>query len=850
MYTSLLSRGDIDQGFSIIYGDVFSDLQLASLKELFKEEPHIFDTMINGTFSVTFSIRGGNISKTFKEKYTNAIKNNTNCYNKNVTGSCSNCLADRYKNPLTNMPIFHVQNNFDTTTKRCVAPNSDSGIGFYPPFSFDSIVMIAHVYHDILHTRNKTAFDANDFMSVISNPSFSFLGATGKVMLDPTTGDRRQDGISMDIWNLITPSPMGDDRYRYNVGSFDIVGTNRNFQFCTFTNTNNLHGDGNLCIPKFVYNTKNGMRPDPIDRTLLNINLGIVTSTFKTNGNLPVTSNSPLILDASGNQRTLAILIAIDECNNRSNPLRKNNFISTPTIVYKWINSRRSESNSAIAGSEFLGNKFPNEGTDVVIGALSSGPSMYLQTVLKYQNILQISPSATSPVLADNKVYPSFARTVPSDIATSQMLIRFAKSMKWLEIGIVSTDTEYSQGGLTAIIDAASKSQIKISLNIAVDHGRETTMYQKAINALQSATRVFIVFLPDSDILMFSRSMEQAAIYLNVDISTISFIFSEAILSIPKTGKLPAILNGSFALKPNNGQELDMHKNMATSIKDKIAHVKSCTDKKAGLTMCDCIKKEWQDIFLFDHDDNATTPNQCSFPTSYNSQEYYTPFAYDAVLTIAHLYHNLITKTNVKKIENGKLKEYLMKPGQVVFKGASGLVSFDERGDRNIGNLKFSIYNIFNKLANNTDGNSLGGRRYIEQEGAFKNLGTMDHDGKFHFCNDNICKNFTYSTKDGKKPLSIIKACIKNVDCKGDSICSTYGQCICSPGRMGVNCQQFLFPERVAYQNKDGSERCLRFVRPRTFAFINHSTIRIAYDNWESQWLVSEIAHIVMKELM
>ena len=57
MYTSLLSSGDIDQGFSIIYGDVFSNLQLASLKELFKEEPHIFDTMINGTFSVTFSIR-------------------------------------------------------------------------------------------------------------------------------------------------------------------------------------------------------------------------------------------------------------------------------------------------------------------------------------------------------------------------------------------------------------------------------------------------------------------------------------------------------------------------------------------------------------------------------------------------------------------------------------------------------------------------------------------------------------------------------------------------------------------------------------------------------------------------
>ena len=60
----------------------------------------------------------------------------------------------------------------------------------------------------------------------------------------------------------------------------------------------------------------------------------------------------------------------------------------------------------------------------------------------------------------------------------------------------------------------------------------------------------------------------------------------------------------------------------------------------------------------------------------------------------------------------------------------------------------------------------------------------------------------------------------------------------------------FVVSREQDNQNKDGSERCLPFVRPRTFAFINHSTIRIAYDNWESQRLVSEIAHIVMKEIM
>ena len=115
---------------------------------------------------------------------------------------------------------------------------------------------------------------------------------------------------------------------------------------------------------------------------------------------------------------------------------------------------------------------------------------------MKLKNILQISPSATSPALGDKSTYPSFARTVPSDLIMSRMLVVFIKPvMKWSAIGIISSDTAYSRGGMETIVNAANEYQIAINCNIIVTHGKEAGMFQKSIDALQGGNRAFIVFL-------------------------------------------------------------------------------------------------------------------------------------------------------------------------------------------------------------------------------------------------------------------------------------------------------------------------------------------------------------------
>ena len=852
LYNYLTIRGDIEAGFSIIYAEAITKASFATLKLEFAtlNEQHIFDTMINATYMVKFAIRGGNMSNIFQSLFKNEIKSNIDCFNKNVTGACSDCFGDKI-NPLTNLPIFHFETD-SNEPKKCIGPNSGSGTGYYPQFNFDSVLMIANAYHNMIETKKTTSFGKDDFMTTITSPSFSFYGATGLVKLD-TKGDRIKDGISFDVGKVKIPSNTYNNtvtNFLYEVGTLHIRDGSTNLEFCTTEST----GEGNACDPSLSFNTKDNSRPDPIDRSLLKINLGIVTSTFY--------ATAPHEIDVSGNQRTLAILMAIDEINNKSSTLRRSNFNSTPPIIYQWKNSGRSMPYAAAAGSYFLsGTAFANkEPVDVVIGAFSSGPSMSMQSIIKLNNVLQISPSSTSPALSDKLKYPTFARTVPSDVALARILVKFVKStLKWEEISLMSSDATYALTGIMQIRDEAEKSNLVISANIVVQHGTENSMYQKSIDALKSGNRAFIVFLHSSDVLLLAKAMEEAANFLQIDVSRICFIFSETVIAVLESKSLPVILNGSFALKAQNGQTLDLHKTMFRNIQKTIASTAACQSKGPGKSLCDCIKTEWQNIFLVDHDYDTSTPKKCSFPTSVNLDEYYVPFAFDAVLTVAKLYDYIISRKELDGIGEGDLKQILFS-SKIAFNGATGSVKFNTNGNRIVDDIQFTVLGIYNdaKVLNTSSGNS---STYMDSVDLAKTVGTISIADSFKYCTSTL-KNesrgekvmrcvprFVYSTKDGKQPSSVVKACKVNFDCGERGVCLTDGQCQCAAGRFGINCRQRLFAKRAEYTNDDGSERCLKFIEPRKLKTGN-SSIAISVRSWSSQFLVTEVAVILLKEIM
>eukprot|EP00943_MAST-04B_sp_MAST-4B-sp1_P006480 g6480.t1 len=818
LHKYLTIRGDIEEGFSIIYPKI-TKATLEALEKEFKSlnEQHIFDTVINASYTVKITIRGGGMSERFQTLFKNAIQSNIDCFNKNVSGACSDCLGKKI-NPLTNLPIFHYEKQ-PNKPKICIAPNSGSGIGYYPQFNFDSVLMIANAYHKIIETNKAVTFGKDDFMTTVTSPSFSFYGATGFVKLDDK-GDRLRDGISFDIGKMKISSTfynVSSKNLLYKVGTLHIRGESPKFEFCKV----NSSGALNTCDPSISFNTKDNSRPDPIDSSILRINLGIVTSTFH--------ATAPYKVDTSGGQRTLAILVAIDEINNLKSTLRRRYFNSTPRIVYKWKNSGRSMPHAAAAASYLIGGTaFENHAlVDVAIGAFSSGPSISMQSIMKSNNILQISPSSTSTSFSDKLKYPTFARTIPSDVSVSQVLVKFVKTtLDWQEISIISSDTDYASSGMTCIINEAKKANLMISANIVVQHNTEKSMYQESINALKAGNRAFIVFLHSSDILLLAKAMEKAAKFLQIDVSNICFVFTETILGLIGSESLPVILNGSFALKSQNGQNHDLHKAMFQNIHNKIASAKSCQSHDPAKTLCDCIEKEWRYIFFIDHDYDTSTPKKCGFPSTINVDDYYVPFAYDAVLTVAKLYDYIISRKKLDVIGEGVLKETLFS-SKIEFEGATGSVKFTSVGDRIVEDMQFRVLNIYNdaKAQNNSIGNT---SIYMNNANLLKTVGTITLAESFAHCTPSV-KNETsgmavmrcvprlvYSTKDGKHPTSVVKACKINLDCGETGLCLSNGQCQCAPGRVGINCQQKLFSKREEYTNNDGSERCLKFIAPRS----------------------------------
>ena len=208
-------------------------------------------------------------------------------------------------------------------------------------------------------SMKRNSVKAADFMKAVTNPSFSFTGATGDVRLD-SNGDRISNGISFDIWNLQTGANVPDTSIiRYKLGNMIMTSNDVDFSFCNPNETKIVHGHGGLCHPKIVYNSKDNQRPDPIHPTLMRVNLGIATSLYRT--------GSSLIGDASGQQRTLAILMAIDRVNDKDDLLSKTSFNATPILN---MNEKygRSATYSALAGSYFLGAAFESEGADILMG--------------------------------------------------------------------------------------------------------------------------------------------------------------------------------------------------------------------------------------------------------------------------------------------------------------------------------------------------------------------------------------------------------------------------------------------------------------------------------------------------
>ncbi|XP_075434383.1 extracellular calcium-sensing receptor-like [Ascaphus truei] len=86
-----------------------------------------------------------------------------------------------------------------------------------------------------------------------------------------------------------------------------------------------------------------------------------------------------------------------------------------------------------------------------VIGDSASTRSILMAHILGLYRYPQISYFSTSSLLSDHSQFPSFFRTVPSDVFQSRGLAQLVSYFKWTWVGLVAEDNDYGQEGILAI---------------------------------------------------------------------------------------------------------------------------------------------------------------------------------------------------------------------------------------------------------------------------------------------------------------------------------------------------------------------------------------------------------------
>uniref|UniRef100_A0A4W5QMS6 G-protein coupled receptor family C group 6 member A n=1 Tax=Hucho hucho TaxID=62062 RepID=A0A4W5QMS6_9TELE len=98
-----------------------------------------------------------------------------------------------------------------------------------------------------------------------------------------------------------------------------------------------------------------------------------------------------------------------------------------------------------------------------VIGASSSEISISVARQLNLEPIPQISYASTADILSDKNRFPTFLRTVPSDVYQTQAMVQLLSNRKWTWVGVVTTDGDYGRSALDSFVSQATASGICVA---------------------------------------------------------------------------------------------------------------------------------------------------------------------------------------------------------------------------------------------------------------------------------------------------------------------------------------------------------------------------------------------------
>ncbi|XP_029373069.1 extracellular calcium-sensing receptor-like [Echeneis naucrates] len=136
-----------------------------------------------------------------------------------------------------------------------------------------------------------------------------------------------------------------------------------------------------------------------------------------------------------------------------------------------------------------------------VIGETTSTSTIGIARTMGPFHIPVISHSATCACLSNRRDYPSFFRTIPSDIYQSKALAKLVKYFGWTWVGAIRTNSDYGNGGMATFLESAEKEGVCVEYSVAIYRTDPRKWFLEVVDIIKTSTaKVIVAFADGTDL--------------------------------------------------------------------------------------------------------------------------------------------------------------------------------------------------------------------------------------------------------------------------------------------------------------------------------------------------------------
>ncbi|XP_059187321.1 extracellular calcium-sensing receptor-like [Centropristis striata] len=320
-----------------------------------------------------------------------------------------------------------------------------------------------------------------------------------------------------------------------------------------------------------------------------------------------------------------------------------------------------------------------------VLGHSGSAPTVAFARIIGRFQIPVLSHFATCACLSNREEFPSFFRTIPSDLHQSRALAKLVKHFGWTWVGALSNKNDYGINGIAAFIQAAQEEGVCVEYYQAFEQTGPLRELRKVVETVKRSTsKVIVAFMSHREVKVLATELYKQ------NVTGLQWVGSDAWIT-------------DHSLTDSEGHSILVGSLGFTVSKAKIPGLEEHLRQLSPSQFPDSqfVRDFWEDVFDCALNDSANTQRKpCSGSESLqNMQSYFTDVSelrftnnvYKSVYAVAHALHSLVTCeegrgpfyngscADTKLIQPWQVLHYLQNINFLTSQGER--VTFDRNGD-------------------------------------------------------------------------------------------------------------------------------------------------------------------------